>query len=208
MIGAEVRGDAPGVLRLVEAPLVESDRERLDGSRGQRLGHHRHDRARVDPAAEERAERDVADQAPADGCREGARGTPRRTRSSERGSASASKVEIPVLLDRRPAVAPAQHMAAGQLPDAREDRVAASGRTRAPDSGRGSRGRASAGSAGARAATSARSRRGARRRGRRSRAASCRSGRARAGARRRARPRARTRTCRSGARRTRAPESS
>jgi hypothetical protein len=66
VVGAEELGHAAGVLELVEARVVEADRERLHG-RVQQLAHQRDVRRRVDAAGEEDPERDVAHHPPPDG---------------------------------------------------------------------------------------------------------------------------------------------
>ena len=60
VIRAELRSDGAGVRQLVEAGFLETDRKRLEASGGG-LGHHRHDGARVDAAAEKGSDRNVAD---------------------------------------------------------------------------------------------------------------------------------------------------
>ena len=65
VVGPEVTGDGAGAARLVVAGLVEADRERADGPRALGL-HERDDERRVDPAGQERADRDVGDHPQAD----------------------------------------------------------------------------------------------------------------------------------------------
>src|SRR5215207_527904 len=65
LIDAEMPGYRACVFELVVRVLVEPHRRRHDPSRA-RLGHGGNDRTGVDAAGEERAKRDVADQAKAD----------------------------------------------------------------------------------------------------------------------------------------------
>ena len=132
---------------------LEPDRERLDVPRRHLLDHHRHDRARVDPAAQEGAERDVAHQAAPHrltqtgvellGVLVGVDRT-RSDRAGTRGSSTARSTPAP-----RASAARGRRAACGHP---RRSHTAW-GRTRAPDSATGSRGRAPSGSPGARAAT-------------------------------------------------------
>ena len=192
VVRAEVLRDRARVIRLVEAPLVEADRERLHRLRRPLLDHHRDDRARVDAAAEERAERHVADKPTPHGRLGGVRETPRRTprRTCPRPPATR---QVPVALD------------ASTGPSRQRGRWPAGSLRTPPKIDRGAARTRARGSAPARPrvelararrvleqAPSARSRRAASADRRRSRAASCRAGRARAAARCRARPRARS----------------
>ena len=122
VIGFEALGDRPRVGGLVEARLTEADREGLDRAGRKRLGHHRDDRARVDPAAQERAERDVADEPAAD-CLTQELSKLVDVLVVRAGVAVAVERQVPVLLDRRPSLAPEQVVAAGELRYALEDRA-------------------------------------------------------------------------------------
>ena len=66
VLGPEPLGHEPRVARLVVVRLREADRERLHRARVQPR-HGRHDRARIDAAAQERAQRHVAHEVQADG---------------------------------------------------------------------------------------------------------------------------------------------
>jgi hypothetical protein len=66
VVGAQVRGDAAGVDRLVVVGLGRADRERA-GPRVRRSAQHRDDHRGVDAAGEERAQRHVGDRLAGDG---------------------------------------------------------------------------------------------------------------------------------------------
>ena len=109
-----------GVPGLVERRVVEPDRERLHRPVRRPL-HQADDDRRVDPAREERPERDVGHHLLADGVGRASRGAARRPRRaagrprrSSRGPSSGSSVE--------PALVPDRVMRGRELVDALEDR--------------------------------------------------------------------------------------
>ena len=135
VLGPEALRDRPRVRPLVEAvSVVEADRERLH-----RLAHHarhqRDDRARVDAAAEKRAQRNVGDQPAPDRLLQQPPHLGRglvEARSSVGGAAvDARDRQLPVALDRRLAARlERQHVGWRQALDPREERVRASARSR------------------------------------------------------------------------------
>ena len=131
--GADGARDLPRVLELAERALLERDRERLERPVDQPR-HERRDRAAVDAAGQEHAERHVRHQAQADGLLRAARRIARRRcpdRTSARPAAGLARGHVPVLPRRDRAVLEDQQVPGQQLADAAEQRVFAGGRARA-----------------------------------------------------------------------------
>ena len=131
VFGAEAGRDRAREPPLVEpVPVVEADRERLHRLPDQTC-HQRHDRARVDPAAQKRSQRHVRDQPSLDRPLELRAHLPRGLVEPELAMAvataiDAGDVELPVALEPRvPTWRERQHVRGGHALDAGEECVRA-----------------------------------------------------------------------------------
>jgi hypothetical protein len=122
VLGAEEFGDTARMRRLVEGPVLEADRERLDAVRRHVIGHHRDHRAGVDAAGQEDAERHIAHEPQPHGF-----GQPAAQLFGILGLAAARtrgcEAHVPVTLHRAPAAFPQERVRRRQLVDAGEDTV-------------------------------------------------------------------------------------
>ena len=122
VVGSVALGDQTGAVELVEAGLLEADREGLQGAL--RVGRgERRDPARVDPAGEQHADRDVGDQVGADRV-----GEDLAQLGGEQVGGALALLDSPaaagpsVAAHGQLAVLPAQQMARAQLARLAEDR--------------------------------------------------------------------------------------